>query len=328
MTRRISRVADRRPSIAGTVMTQKVDASPSENDLWSQWVLKHRHAGDAEYQRIVQSMIERIRDRVLDGAQLCTGMTVADVGTGDGLIAFGAIARVGPSLRVVQTDVSTELLRHAECIAIELGFASQCSFIEGSAEKLAGIGDASLDVVITRAVLAYVPGRLAAFREFHRVLKPAGRISLAEPILRDQALETLALTQSLHASQPSGKAGFLHLLHRWKSAQFPSTEPEIAASPIASFSERDLVRLAREAGFVDIHLELHIDERTSSIKTWDVFLGVSPHPLAPPLKEILSTRFSEDERQLFEKVLRPIVESGKALENDAVAYLTASKPKL
>jgi arsenite methyltransferase len=111
----------------------------------------------------------------------------------------------------------------------------------------------------------------------------------------------------------------------WKSVQFPSTEEEARQSPLANYTERDLVRFAGEAGFQNIHLELHIDVRPASVTRWDVFLDTSPHPWAPPLREILETRFSEREQQLFEKVLRPRVESAKALERDVIAYLTANK---
>ncbi|MEI4861268.1 class I SAM-dependent methyltransferase, partial [Klebsiella pneumoniae] len=94
---------------------------------------------------------------------------------GDGLIAFGAIARIGPSLRVVLTDISAPLLRHAEERAREQGARAQCTFLQGSAEHLAGLdigrGIAQADVVTTRAVLAYVPDKRAALREFYRVLR-------------------------------------------------------------------------------------------------------------------------------------------------------------
>ncbi len=302
-------------------------SSPADTDPWSEWLLGLRHASDPAYARVVRAMVERIRDRVLDGARLEPGLTVADVGTGDGLMAFGAIARVGTSLRVLLTDVSAPLLRHAENLADELGVASQCTFILGSAEKLAGIDDATVDVVMTRAVLAYVTNKAEALREFLRVLKAGGRVSIAEPIFRDQAIEAVALTRALGGAPTGAGFDFTRLLQRWKAAQFPSTEEEVKQSPIANYSERDLVRLAHEAGFADIHLELHVDVRPSSVTTWEVFLDTSPHPLAPPLRAILGTRFSEPERVLFERTMRPLVEAGKMLETDVIAYLTAAKPR-
>ena len=306
-------------------MSESNDKSAA-GDAWSHWVLKHRHAGDAAYQAVLRQMIGRIRDRVLDGARLAPKMTIADIGTGDGLIGLGAIDRVGSSLRAIFTDISAPLLEHAKQAATKLGVAAQCTFVEGTAEQLMGIADASVDVAMTRAVLAYVPDKAAAMREIFRVTRPGGRISIAEPIFRDRALEVLAMVKAFGSAPIESVPSFPHLLLRWKTAQFPSTEEAVRESPIASFTERDLVRLARDAGFGDVHLELHIDERTSSITSWDVFINTSPHPLAPPLQEIMAAQFSPTERLLFERVLRPQVESGQAVESDSIAYMTAVRP--
>jgi arsenite methyltransferase len=297
-------------------------------DSWAQWLLNRRHGGDARYRATVLSDVERFRDRVLEGAQLRSGMTLADVGTGDGLLAFGAIDRIGGSLRVILTDLSESLLRHAEQIAVERGVRGQCRLVQGSAERLDGIADGSVDVVVTRAVLAYVADKCAALREFHRILTPTGRVSIAEPIFRDDALEVCALTKMIESQPDSSDLEFLRLLQRCKAAQFPSTEQAIAASPIANYSERDLLRWAREAGFNNVHLELHIDQRPAPITDWEVYLDVSLHPWAPTLREILAERFSPQERLLFERVLRPAVESGKSIVVDRIAYLTAEKPSL
>ena len=53
----------------------------------------------------------------------------------------------------------------------------------------------------------------------------------------------------------------LSLPHRWQAAQFPDTTERLVASPIANFSERDLLGYLQKCDFSDIHLELHIDVR-------------------------------------------------------------------
>jgi SAM-dependent methyltransferase len=204
--------------------------------------------------------------------------------------------------------------------------AAQCRFLRGSAERLEGIADESVDVVATRAVLAYVADKGAALREFHRVLKPGGRISLAEPIFRDEAFAASALRKAVDAQPLQSQDRFLRLLHRWKSAQFPDTDTLIAASPLVNFSERDLASLAHECRFTAIHLELHIDLQPSLVNGWDAFLRSSPHPWAPPLGHILAERFTPEERSFFEQVLRPTVESPDAVTIDRIAYVTAVKP--
>ena len=84
-------------------------------------------------------------DRVLEGLQLAAGTTLVDVGTGEGLVAFRAIDRVGASLKVILTDVSAPLLRYAESVAVRRNVRAQCTFLECSAENLAAIADASAD---------------------------------------------------------------------------------------------------------------------------------------------------------------------------------------
>ena len=318
------RVTAPHPRGAGeTISLRQVDP---QCDLWSEWLLHRRHADDPDFERVVRAGIDRFADRVLEGARLAPGMTVADIGAGDGLIAFAAIDRIGRSLHVLLTDISAPLLCHAETLASERGVRNQCTFLQCSAEKLEGIDDASVDVVMTRAVLTYVADKCAALREFHRVLVPGGRLSIAEPIFQDDALLTVALRQLIDSQSPNSQHGLLRLLHRVKAAQFPDTVEEMAHSPIVGFSERDLFHFVRGCGFAEIQLALHMTTIPSLSTSWDVFLGSSPHPLAPSVGHILANQFSPEERQLFEQVFRPTVEDRQATAIERIAYLTALKP--
>jgi arsenite methyltransferase len=295
-------------------------------DLWSQWLLHRRYADDPQFEQAVHAMVDRYVAHLLDGAQLAPGQTLVDVGTGEGLVAFRAIERVGPTLRVWLTDVSEPLLHHAASQAVERGVRGQCTLLRCPADHLQGIADASVDVVVTRSVLAYVADKTAALREFHRVLKPGGRISLAEPVYQDDALAASAMRQVIDSNPPEGVTPLMVLLHRWKAAQYPDTEAKILESPIANYSERDMIRFAQTAGFVELHLELHIDTLPSIVRTWSVFIESSPHPLAPTLSAIMAEQFTAEERQLFEQSMRPVIEDPKAVTTDRMLYLTARKP--
>jgi len=299
---------------------------PVCTDPWSEWLLKARHAGDEPFRRTLQRLVGTTIDKVLDALELASGMRLLDVGTGEGVLAFRAIERVGPSLHVILTDISAPMLNHAREAAAALSVQDQCVFLLCGANDLSAVPSASVQAVATRASLAYVADKPAALREFHRVLEPAGRISLAEPILQDDAFEARALKELVDRSPAADPDSELVLLQRCRSAQFPDTEESIRATPMTAFSERDLVRFAFNAGFVDIHMEFHIDMSPLIYPSWDVFLGTSPHPLAPPLASILAERFSETERQRFEAVMRPRIESSQSLSTSRVAYLTARKP--
>jgi ubiquinone/menaquinone biosynthesis C-methylase UbiE len=270
-------------------------------------------------------MVQRIRDRVLDGAGLLSGRVLIDVGAGDGLIAFGAFDRAGPSLKAVLVDLSAPLLRLAQQRAMERGVREFCTFVQTSADRLDGIADESADVLTTRAVLAYVADKAAAARQFHRVLKPGGRISIAEPIYRDEAIHLAAFADFLVSSQAKSISAPVRLMHRCRTAQLPSTLPEIQNNPLTNFSERDLIALFLKAGFVEIHLELHIDFRRQAAMSWDTFIDSAPRPGTPTLREVFALLLSDSEQRQLEEGYRPLVESGRHMYRDTIVYLTANK---
>jgi arsenite methyltransferase len=298
------------------------DESP---DVWSQWLLHSRHGGDPALKQAIRPNLEAYADRVLDRARIAPGMTLVDIGSGEGLVAFRAIERAGPSLRVILTDISLPMLRHAQSLAKARNIEQQCSFISCGADELSGIPDHSVDAVTCRAALAYVANKQAALREFYRILAPGGRLSFAEPIFQDDAFTTCALKSRVDSRRDGNSDPLQPLLYRWKAAQFPDTLEKAAVNPITSFSERTLFELVRQSGFVQVHLELHIEMTPAKFTSWQSFIDSSPHPWAPPLTDILAQQFTEQERQIFEAALRPLVESGKAPAVERTVYLSACK---
>jgi arsenite methyltransferase len=138
-------------------------------DRWAQWLLERRFPdGD---RRAPLQRLGRIRDKVLDNANVCGGEALLDVGCGDGLIGFGGLDR-GAS-HVVFSDVSQDLLDICESAASDLGLLDRCRFTLASADDLGAISGESVDVVTTRSVLIYVKDKERAFQEFYRVPSPA-----------------------------------------------------------------------------------------------------------------------------------------------------------
>ena len=309
-------------------MADESDTS-DPSDEWSRWLLHHRHGGDASWKQRVDTTIAGYADRVIEACQLAPQTphaTLVDIGTGDGVVAFRAIRRVGPGLHAVLTDISGPLLQHAQQRAAEQGLADQCSFLRASAEDLRVIPDASVDAVVARAALAYVADKPAALREFFRVLKPGGRVSVCEPLLQEAALDTIALHKMANERGSIPGHELLPLLHRWKAAQFPDTLEALMADPLSNYSERDLFGFFQASGFVDTHLELHLDARRAEARSWESFLQASPHPWAPPHGTLLRERFSEAEQQLIEGMIRPGVEAGGEGAVERVVFVSATKP--
>jgi arsenite methyltransferase len=288
-------------------------------DRWHRWLLDTRFGGDAAArQQDLTRHLYPVRDTVLERARLQPGDTVLDVGAGDGLIAFGALDRLGQSGQVIFTDISQDLLDHCRKAAIAEGLADRCRFLLAAADSLDGVIDASVDVVTTRSVLIYVKDKAAALREFYRVLRPGGRVSLSEPI-----------NVLMSPSDPDLFFGYdvgpVADLAAKVAALYESIQP-LGVDPMVDFDDRDLVGHAVDAGFGDVGLELRV--RVESAKQpvpWERFLRMSGNPLMPPLAEAMGQVLSPQEFAELSAHLRPLVEAGSGRERTAIAYLSAVK---
>lgn len=109
------------------------------------------------------------------------GETVLDVGCGAGVDSLVAAKMVGPSGKVVGIDLIPEMLDRARK-NLELTTFLNVSFEKASAEDLP-FPDASFEVVISNGVINLIPDKLKALKEVHRVLKPFGRLMMADQVL-------------------------------------------------------------------------------------------------------------------------------------------------
>src|SRR5258708_19848024 len=142
-------------------------------DQWAQWILHRRFGGDLHQGQTMLKELAAYRDRILEHAAITEGEIVLDVGCGDGLIAFGALDRVGEEGQVIFSDISQDLLDHCRSLAESVQVLEHCRFVRASAENLAAIATGSVDVVTTRSVLFYVPANQHAFPALDPALNPA-----------------------------------------------------------------------------------------------------------------------------------------------------------
>lgn len=281
-------------------------------DRWAEWLAERRFGGDPEVRVEMLAKLTQTRDAVLDRAEPREGETLLDVGCGEGLIGFGALERGAGT--AVFSDISADLLAFCRETSAKLGVLDRCSFVEASADDLASIDDESVDVVTTRSVLIYVDDKAAAFREFARVLRPAGRISVWEPINRFGAEERRSTFLGFRVEGIDEIRAKL-----W--ATFEAIQPP-DSDPMLAFDERDLLRLAEGAGFFPLRLTLDARVELMAPRSWDATLDSAWNPNVPTLREAMQQVLTAEERELLTERLRPLVEGGGGEWRMASAHLS------
>lgn len=210
---------------------------------WSEWLKKSRVEGLSEdQQQQAYTWLNSVRDKVLDRANIKPDDTLIDIGTGTGLLAFGAYERLKNTGKVIASDAFADCVEECQQTAKELGIENEIEFLQTDATAIK-LPDASVDVVVMRSVLMHILDKPKTINEFFRILKPNGRISIYESIMSKY-------TKFCDLINPENFLDFEKL---------KEIEDKIMSdknNPVTNFNEESLRKDFEAAGFKNIDIEI------------------------------------------------------------------------
>jgi SAM-dependent methyltransferase len=115
------------------------------------------------------------------------GEVVLDLGCGAGTDLLIAAQMAGRAGRALGVDMTAAMLERAGASAREMGLANV--ELHGSLIEALPLDNASVDIVISNGVIDLVPDKEAVFDEIDRVLRPGGRLQLADVVIHTEVSE-------------------------------------------------------------------------------------------------------------------------------------------
>ena len=128
-------------------------------------------------------------------AELLEGETVLDLGSGGGIDVLLSARRVGPTGKAYGLDMTDEMLALARENAAKAG-VSNVEFLRGEMENIP-LPSETVDVIISNCVVNLSPDKDAVLREAHRVLRPGGRLAIADIVTKDDLPEAIKSDMAL-----------------------------------------------------------------------------------------------------------------------------------
>lgn len=186
-------------------------------------------------------------------AELRSGETVLDLGSGGGLDVLLSARRVGPTGKAYGLDMTTEMLDLARRNQAEAG-VTNAEFLQGTIEDVP-LPDGSVDVVISNCVINLAADKDAVLGEAFRVLAPGGRFAVSDIVVLRPLPEVARRAMRLWTGCVAGALRDTDYLAKLSAAGFDDAGVEVTRR----YSRRDLLDLVAALPPEDIPADLDID---------------------------------------------------------------------
>jgi len=281
---------------------------------WTDWLNSSRFSYMSETQRQQTLLwLFNVRDNILERARIKEGDTVLDVGTGTGLLGFGAYELLNGTGKVILSDAFPDCLEECRKIAEKSEATEGLDFLQSDASDIK-LPDNSVDVAVMRSVLVHIPDKLPPIKECFRVLKEGGRISIFEPIIKRNTKYHELITPENYPNY----------------GKIKDTEEKIASNPndpLVNFDEHTLGSDFIKAGFKNIDIKLSTESSTYEVDPAmiDPWFNTPPSPGRAPLKQRFMEFMLEEEVNEFLVRLKADLGGKSITLNSPVAYIYGEK---
>ncbi len=287
----------------------------TDNELnWSQWLKKSRFSYmTEEQQQQTLNWLMSVRDAVLHNANIHPDDTVIDLGTGTGLLAFGAFDFIGERGKVIFSDKFEDCLQSCKEFAISSGITKPHDFLLSDCCDIK-LHKNAVNRAVMRSVLVHILDKRQVFSEVYRILKPAGIFSAFEPVIRSNT----RCWELINESQ---------LSDYW---DFKKAEDECMTSqddPLTNFDENTLAEDLDAVGFSDGVIDKQVVESKYKVEKDMVYnwLTTPPSPTAKTMKEKFLMYFEEPKVDNYIEELQQALEGNFVAIKSNVLYIKAIK---
>ncbi len=175
-------------------------------------------------------------------AELQPGETVLDLGSGGGIDVLLSARRVGPAGKAYGLDMTDEMLALARENQRKAGIEN-AEFLKGEIENIP-LPDGSVDVVISNCVINLSADKDRVLREIFRVLRPGGRLAVADVVVRGEVPAAIRRSIELWAGCIAGALEESEYRRKLEAAGFT----EISIEPYRIYNVEDARQFLAEAG--------------------------------------------------------------------------------
>lgn len=249
---------------------------------WSEWLKKTRFSYMDENQ-LTQTLnwLGAVRDIVLHNLDIKPDDTIIDLGTGTGLLGFGAIEKLNANGKIIFSDKFEDCLSECQKLLQSMNIAPQAEFLSSDCSKIQ-LPNESVNKAMMRSVLVHILDKQQVFTEIYRILRPDGIFSAFEPIMTSNT----RYYELVNAQNISNFEEFQ------KAENDFMTSPD---DPLTNFNADTLAKNMEEAGFTDgfVNIEPSTSQyivQEGAVQNW---FNSPPSPGATTIREKLLKYFPE-----------------------------------